>query len=260
MGKESAISWTDSTWSPWWGCVEASPACDFCYARNLAHRWGFDVWGKEAPRRFFGDKHWNEPRRWNKQAEKLCVRRKVFCASMADVFEDRSDLDPHRDRLWKLIEETTSLDWLLLTKRPALMTRMAPWKTWPDHVWAGTTAEDQKWFDHRWPLLEKVPARIHWLSIEPLLGPIDMGLSKRVGKKPSWAIVGGESGHGARPMKRGWVLDLKEECKRHGVAFFMKQKGAIMAKELGCKDSKGSDISEWPIEFRVQEFPKPLAV
>lgn len=258
MSERTGISWTDHTFNTHWGCTKVigSGACDNCYAESWALKQKFQIWGKDAPRRFFGEKHWNEPRRWNKSAEKAGVRRKVFCSSMADVFEQRSDLDGVRKQLWKLIEETPALDWLLLTKRPALMTQMAPWTDWPLNVWAGTTAEDQRWYDHRWPILKKVPAKIHWLSLEPLLGPIDLGLDTMTGKKPDWAIVGGESGSGARPMERAWVMDIREECKRHGVAYFFKQKGRVLAAEMGCKDKEGKDISEWPAEFRIQEFPK----
>lgn len=261
MGKDTKISWATDTFSPWWGCTQVaqSGACDNCYAMTLSHRWGFDIWGKDKPRRFFGEKHWNDPMRWNKRATKDGVRRRVFCGSMCDVFEQREDLNPERAKLWKVIAQTPMLDWLLLTKRPALMTKYAPpeWKDgWPDNVWAGTTAEDQHWYDHRWPILQKVPAKIHWLSLEPLLGPIDLGLGQMTGKKPNWAIVGGESGHGARPMEYDWAISLKAQCADHGVAYFMKQKGVVLAKMLGCKDSKGGDPAEWPNELQIQNFPQ----
>lgn len=257
MAEETGISWAHGTFNPWWGCVEVSPACDNCYARTLAHRWGFEVWGKAAPRRFFGEKHWNNPRRWNKRAGQEGVRRRIFCASMGDLFEARQDLDPWRAKLWKLIEETPNLDWLLLTKRPALMTQMTPWATWPANAWAGTTAEDQFWYDHRRPLLMKVPARIHWFSLEPLVGPIELGLDSMKGKKPDWMIVGGESGSlkEARPMRQEWAVSLREQCARHAIAYHFKQKGNHLAKELGCRDAKGGKPSEWPEELRVQEFP-----
>src|SRR5262245_39758568 len=123
MGKTTAISWAHHTFNPWWGCVEVSPACDFCYARTWAARRGHAVWGKDAPRRFFGDNLWRQPLAWNRAAARAGERRRVFCASMADVLEQRSDavgerMEAERSRLWGLIRATPYLDWLLLSKRP----------------------------------------------------------------------------------------------------------------------------------------------
>ena len=175
MGKDSAIEWTDHTFNPWWGCSKVSPACDHCYAEAFAKRTGHGVWGKKAPRRFFGDNHWNEPYKWDMLAHRVKERRRVFCASMADVFEDREDLAPHRRRLWNTIRRTPNLDWLLLTKRPENIERMVPlsWLRDPEpNVWYGTTAENQGWWDKRIPYLLKVPAERRFVSMEPLLGPV----------------------------------------------------------------------------------------
>lgn len=133
MAEHIRIVWRHHTFNPWWGCVELSPACDHCYAREDAKRYGHPVVGKDAPRRFFGDAHCNEPGTWNRKAREARERRRVFCASMADVFEDRDDavgrqMDEARRRLWVLIANTPQLDWLLLTKRPAGMRRMLPRK------------------------------------------------------------------------------------------------------------------------------------
>src|SRR5215831_14997448 len=114
MAENSKIEWTDHTFNPWWGCTKVSPACEHCYAEAWAKRVGQQVWGPKSLRRTFGDKHWHEPVKWNRDAEKSDVRRRVFCASMADVFEKRKDLDAQRIRLWGLIESTPALDWLLL--------------------------------------------------------------------------------------------------------------------------------------------------
>src|ERR1700719_3859010 len=142
MAQNSSIEWTDHTFHPWWGCSKVSPACDNCYAELWAKRMGQQVWGNAAPRRFFSDAHWNEPLTWNDDADAAGQRKRVFCASMADVFERRAELNPQRTRLWQLIEETPSLDWLLLTKRPQNIAKMVPWdREWPTNLWRGTTVE-----------------------------------------------------------------------------------------------------------------------
>jgi protein gp37 len=258
MGENSFISWTHHTFGPWWGCVEVSPACDSCYARTLAHRWGFDVWGKDKPRRFFGEKHWNEPRKWNAKAAKQGQRARVFCASMADVFEDRRDLDPWRLKLWKLIEETPDLDWMLLTKRADCIERMLPeaWLAEPRHnVWLGVTAENQRRANERIPLLLRVSAAVHWVSAEPLLGPVDF--RPWLGRERlSWCIVGGESGAEARRMDPVWARDIRLQCRTAGVSYHFKQKGRVLSAERACKDREGKDPAEWPQDLRVQEFPQ----
>lgn len=186
MGEGSKIQWTHHSFNPWWGCQRVSPGCERCYAESFAKRVGLKVWGANAERRFFGDKHWNEPRKWNAKAEAAGERHRVFCASMADVFEDRPELAEHRERLWRLIAETPSLDWLLLTKRPENIRRLAPWKAmvdevryddrpeWPANVWIGTTVEDQKRAEERIPWLIEVPAAVRFLSCEPLLEQVDL--------------------------------------------------------------------------------------
>lgn len=157
--------------------ARVSAACRSCYAETFAHRLGLDVWGKGADRRFFGDAHWNEPVKWNRKAEKEGVRRQIFCASMADVFEDHAGLDEQRERLWALMAETPWLDWLLLTKRPENIGGMIPW-SWvagaPENVWFGATAEDQGCADERIPFLLDNPAVVHFLSCEPLLSSLDL--------------------------------------------------------------------------------------
>ena len=194
MGKETAISWTDHTFNPWWGCEKVSPGCAHCYAETFAKRTGNDVWGAAAPRRFFGDKHWAEPLKWNAEAREAGVRRRVFCASMADWLEDRDDLIPHLARLLDLIRQTPHLDWLLLTKRPenwkerigkaARHTRenggdMRLFCEWghgtpPPNVWIGTTVEDQRRADERIPALLAIPAIVRFLSGEPLLEAVNI--------------------------------------------------------------------------------------
>ena len=180
MGKSTGIAWCDHTFNPWWGCFKISPGCKHCYAATFDKRVGGDNWTPDGPRRFFGDKHWNDPIRWDREAAAAGVRRRVFCASMADVFEDRRDLDEHRHRLWALIDKTPHLDWLLLTKRTDVMRRLWPWLTAPKNVWAGTTMEDQERADARGDDLLNVRAVVHFASVEPMIGPVSdyAGLKK----------------------------------------------------------------------------------
>ena len=156
--------------------------------------------------------HWDEPLKWNRLAEAPGVRRKMFCASMADVFEDREDLIPHRERLFDLIDDTPSLDWLLLTKRPENIERLSPRLGQPN-VWLGVSAENQRYWNLRVPILLEIPAVVHFVSAEPLLAPIDDELALY----PEWLIVGGESGPRFRPMELQWAHSLLEQCRRHGV-------------------------------------------
>jgi protein gp37 len=289
MGKETAISWTDHTFNPWWGCEKISPGCTHCYAATFAKRTGNEVWGAQAPRRFFGDAHWNEPLKWNRDAEKAGERRRVFCASMADWLEDREDLIPHLARLLDLIRLTPNLDWLLLTKRPenwsnrieAAYMELAVgsidtdqmlynWQECgiaPPNVWIGTTVENQAMADKRIPELLKIPARVRFLSCEPLLEAVDL---KNVGcTHPSrwplydcligkdvpgplvhdarvhWVIAGGESGPGFRPSNPDWARSLRDQCKAANVAFHMKQMGGL----------KPSMMPPIPADLMIREFP-----
>lgn len=223
MAKNSKIEWTNHTFNPWWGCVKVSPACKHCYAESWSKRVGQKVWGPKSERRFFADKHWGEPKKWNAIAANNGERVRVFCASMADVFEDRRDLDVWREKLWELIEETPALDWLLLTKRPENIKRLAPWSEhWPSNVWLGTTVEDQKRAVERLPILTSIPAAVRFISAEPLLGPLVL---KEWLPELDWVITGGESGPKARPSSPSWFVDLMNQCMAFDVAFHFKQWG-----------------------------------
>lgn len=248
----TTIEWCHYTFNPWWGCTKVSPGCDHCYAETFDKRVGGAHWGAGVPRRVFGEAHWREPLKWNAKARAGYVRPRVFCASMADVFDPEAP-DAERAKLWSLIAATPSLDWLLLTKRPQLAMRYLPWGVspvgasgamaevgctpWPN-VWIGTTVEDQERADLRVPRLLQIPAAVRFLSVEPLLGPVDLwaylpgeirdASLKALGSPPmpavDWVIVGGESGHGARPMQDDWVRSLRDQCGAAGVSFFFKQK------------------------------------
>ena len=225
MARDSKIEWTDHTFNPWWGCTKVSPACDHCYAEAWARRMGLDVWTAGKPRRFLSDAYWRQPHRWNEAAKRSGQRSRVFCASMADVFEWKKGLSEWRERLWRVIEETPFLDWLLLTKRPHLVQRLAPWEgDWPHNVWLGTTVENQRWVDKRLPYLGETPARIRFLSCEPLLDEIELdGWLDR--KAIDWVIAGGESGPQARPSDPNWFYSLRDQCIAHGTPFHFKQWG-----------------------------------
>lgn len=225
MGKNSNIEWTHHTFNPWWGCAKVSPACTHCYAETLANRFGGANWGVKGQRRLFGPPHWSEPLKWNAEAERTQTRFRVFCASMADVFEDRRDLDAERTKLWALIGKTKSLDWLLLTKRPEHVQALSPWgDNWPENVWLGTSVENQEWADKRLPVFTAIPAKIRFLSCEPLLGPLE--LSRYTQKKSiHWIIAGGESGPGSRPMNPNWVRGLRDLAAKNKIPFHFKQWG-----------------------------------
>lgn len=218
MGADTAIGWTDHTFNPWWGCTRVSPGCTHCYAETFAKRTGNAVWGKTADRRFFSDTHWDAPLAWNRAAHEKMRNARVFCASMADVFEDRDDLIEHRVRLFDLIRRTPWLTWQLLTKRPENVNRMwdqakpAGWTgRMPTNIWVGCTVEDQERADERIPQLLEIDSVVRFLSCEPLLGPLD--LSRWLGLEWMEALrCPGE------PMsfrgEGGWGMDLFEHTRR----------------------------------------------
>ena len=255
MAKNSQIEWTHHTFNPWWGCRKVSAACDNCYAESWAKRTGQELWGARAPRRFFGEVHWTEPIKWNRDARIAGKRERVFCASMADVFERRSILNVERSRLWKLIEDTPNLDWLLLTKRPQHVSTMTPWHDdWPRNVWIGTSIENQRIAEQRLPFLLKINAAVRFLSCEPLLGALDLRTwFHRRGYRPiDWVIAGGESGPNSRPMHPDWATGLLRQCQDAGVPFHFKQWGHWAPAELFGSPAKSLLLSlskERPIQM-----------
>ncbi len=258
MAETTGIGWTDATFNPWIGCTAVSPACARCYAKVQVERWGDDF----SVRRRTASASWKKPLWWNKKATAAGVRVRVFCASLADVFDNQVP-EAWRADLWALIRATPSLDWQLLTKRPQNIAKMLPagWGDgWPN-VWLGTTAEDQAEANRRIPHLLDIPARIHFLSCEPLLGPIRFeavpGFNRTsLSLHGWWVIAGGESGSGARVMRPEWAQSLREQCKNAGVPFFFKQVGSNHEGwPPGIITRKGDDAAEWPEWARVQEFP-----
>lgn len=221
MGEQTKIEWCEHTFSPWWGCTKrpGDPACHNCYAEAFSRRLGKQIWGAGAERRFFSDKHWNGPVKWDRKAAEAGVRSRVFCASMSDVFEDRRDLDAVRARLWGLIDATDNLDWLLLTKRPENIPAMLR-TSQRENIWLGTTVATQEWVEPRVTALMQNEAAVRFLSCEPLLGPLDLSAAF---PGIDWVIVGAESGPKARPMDPTWVRGIRDQCVEAGVPFFYKQ-------------------------------------
>lgn len=307
MGADSKISWTDHTFNPWMGCTKVSPACDHCYAETLMKRTGRARWGDDAPRVVTSDDYWRTPLRWDAKAAEAGRPALVFAASLADVFEDRPDVVDARYRLWDLIEQTPNLIWLLLTKRPENVYRFAPdrwlgWPAgemnghtirehkpeWPSNAWIGTTVEDQQHADERIPHLLRVPARVRFLSVEPMLGPVDLdpwlhvGLCTKCGTvgrmleiRPGyrrgcsggscgyeaiptptvdWVICGGESGPGFRPIDPTWARDLRDQCAIAGVPFFFKQWSGLRPAGLGDL-LDGRQHHAWPAAARREATP-----
>jgi len=291
--ENSKIEWCSHTFNPWRGCTQVSPGCANCYAETLSKRNPavLGVWGDHGTRVIAAESYWKLPLKWDKEAreEQLLTelpRRRVFCASLADVFEDRAELEEPRVRLFDLILATPHLDWLLLTKRPENILRLTP-PAWsgPDfpgdtpqgdgqtfrfcrpNVWLGASVENQATADERIPHLLKIPAAVRFLSCEPLLAPVDLtqlGFPDGSGTRNAltgqfrlkvkgvdghpdfvaetqepklpridWVIVGGESGHGARPMHPDWARSLRDQCQNAAVPFFFKQWGEYGPEQVG---------------------------
>lgn len=272
---ETKIEWAHYTFNPWIGCTKVGDGCKNCYAEaDMDKRRGRVKWGVNGTRSVTSYTYWRQPLKWNREAETEGVRKRVFCASLADVFEDwqgqivdnkgnglwfhkdliyghvdcdgipsfgyfteeYEDLEPLtlntiRHFLFKIIEQTPHLDWLLLTKRPENIMRMVPehWqKKFPKNVWIGTSCENQDAAEKRIPELFKIPAVVRFLSCEPLLGPVNMNDVLAGLPFPaliSWVIVGGESGHSARAMDNEWVWSLLGQCFLTHTPFFFKQWG-----------------------------------
>lgn len=259
MSGESKIEWTDSTFNPWIGCTKVSPGCDHCYAEAWDRRFAVSGhamhWGAGKARRRTSESNWRQPRRWNAAHHAFFAahgrRRRVFCASLADVFDN--EVPPEwRVDLFRLIEATPNLDWLLLTKRignAAQMMFLARGGHLPllPNLWIGATVVNQEEADRDVPKLLDTPAAVRFVSIEPLLGDIrlgsflqrapsaafadgrvtrDMPAWTRIGATAiDWVICGGESGPHARPMHPDWARSLRDECSAAGVPFLFKQWG-----------------------------------
>jgi protein gp37 len=253
MSKNSKIEWTDHTFNPWEGCTKVGPGCDHCYAevRNARYAGGQSInWGPGVPRRRTSQSNWNKPLKWNKEADAFFAehgrRQRVFCASLADVFDN--EVDPQwRHDLFALIEATPNLDWLLLTKRIGNVNKLVDRSAFEacPNIWLGATIVNQVEADRDIPKLLDIPVKIRFLSMEPLLEAVSLRWlagwpqnEPTIAQNPSgytdqydglrqldWVIVGGESGPEARPMHPDWARSLRDQCEAAGVPYLFKQWG-----------------------------------
>ncbi|MGL4265170.1 MAG: phage Gp37/Gp68 family protein [Afipia sp.] len=253
MAENTKIEWAHHTFNPWTGCTKVGPGCDHCYAEGWAKRSGQVQWGPGAERRRTSEANWRKPLAWNAEAERLGIRYRVFCASLADVFDNEVPAEWRSD-LFDLIARTPHLDWLLVTKRIGNVGRMVEaatcMTTLPGNVWLGATVVNQAEADRDIPKLLATPAAVRFLSMEPLLGPVDLtDICPNRGQMSEdhfsaifdpdddteedgtpfsyidWVIVGGESGPGARPMHPHWARDIRDQCAIARVPFLFKQWG-----------------------------------
>ena len=269
MATNTNIEWCDHTFNPWEGCTKVSPGCAHCYAEARNKRFSMGMnWGRGAPRRRTSAANWKLPLKWNQEALVTAraghPRPRVFCASLADWLDNEVPTEWLSDLIY-LIVKCNHLDWLLLTKRPQLWrTRLEAvsnlddmgamvCRCWldgnpPPNVWIGTTVEDQQRAVERIPELLSIPAKVRFLSCEPLLDMVDLigsdeqssALHEFEGRpRIDWVICGGESGPGARPMHPGWARSLRDQCRFAGVPFLFKQWGEYLsipdAGALGIK-------------------------
>jgi protein gp37 len=263
MGENSAIEWTNHTFNPWVGCTKISPGCDNCYAETWAKRSGLVTWGET--RRRTSPANWRKPLQWNAEAARSNTRARVFCASLADVFDNEVDPEWRRD-LFSLIAKTKHLDWLLLTKRignaakmlddVSVTTPSLDPKWWPN-VWLGITVVNQEEADRDILKLLQIPARVRFLSCEPLLGElmlsnylqppatlpgrhvqlrpaewiVDADGAHTIWRGIDWIIVGGESGHRARALHPQWAKNIRDQCVSANVPYLFKQWGQFLPAE-----------------------------
>lgn len=222
----SKIEWTHHTCNFWYGCTKVSAGCDFCYAETMMDtRYGRVSWGAGNPRRRAGIGIWNAPFKWDREAAAAGERRRVFTLSLGDFWDNQ--VNPHwRSDAFDDIAQCQNLDWLILTKRPQNITKMLPvdWEDGYPNVWLGCTVENMVEARRRIPILLRVPAKRHFLSCEPMLEPLDLRpwLGRGAGRV-DWVIAGGETGRAPRLMEPDWTRDLRDQCHKAGIYFFLKQ-------------------------------------
>lgn len=228
---KTGIEWTDRTWNPITGCTKISPGCAHCYAEAITQRFpngfpnGFDL--TLHPNRL------SEPLKWRKPS-------RIFVNSMSDLFHKDVPLDFIQE-VFKVIGQAPRHIFQILTKRHDRLLELAPKLTWHENIWMGVSVENQNYVQ-RVDNLRQVPAKVRFLSCEPLLGPLDLDLTNI-----HWVIVGGESGNKHRPMKSEWVESIRNQCQANGVAFFFKQWGGRTPKANG-RLLNSVEYSEFPIK------------
>lgn len=280
MGDTTGIEWTDSTMNFWEGCTKVGPGCDHCYAEARDIRWhDGSHWGAGAPRRQMSLHTRNGPLRWQKGAAEFARLRghpqRVFCSSLADVFDNEVP-ESWRDDVWATILATPDLRWQLCTKRVSNVRKMLPAekvpdgyaKYWPRNAGLLITTVTQDEIDRDVPRLLDLKRDYHipWvgLSVEPQIEAVTIQGRGWDANRLDWVIIGGESGSEARPFDGAWAADLVQECENEGVACFVKQMGdnPVWTGAQGTLPmqvtGKGKDMSEWPPQIRVRQFPRDL--
>lgn len=262
MSGKSAISWTDMTWNPTTGCTRVTAGCQHCYAfalhdmrhaRYLEHNGIEPKNGRPMPAQYAHPFSIVQvlPQRLE---DPLHIRmpQKIFVDSMSDLFHSQIPEETIQ-QIFQVMVQAHWHSFQILTKRPARLARLAPVLPWADNIWVGTSVElDQ--LTPRIDLLRKVPTEHRFLSLEPLLGPLPSLNLTGV----SWVIAGGESGPDARPMLAEWVREIRDKCRATNTAFFMKQMGSVWARKYHLTNRHGSEMSKWPEDLRIQDFPSTL--
>lgn len=260
MAENSKIGWTDNTFNPWIGCSKVSALCKFCYAEQFANRYNHAKWGESGTRVKTAASNWKKPYTWDRKAAKLNIRTKVFCSSLADVFDKHPSIKQEwRDELFKIIKETPNLDWLLLTKRPENMVDLLPadWGKGYPNVWIGASIGEKKNSEQLIKSLTAVPAKVRFISAEPLLEPFDLpkyGID--------WILIGGESGPTTqiRKLDLNTVRLMIDRAQINGTKVFFKQLGAVLAKQYKLSfDKAGEDFDKYPellSWLKIREYPE----
>lgn len=254
MGDKSSIEWTEATWNPTTGCDRISPGCDNCYALTLARR--LKAMG-QAKYQNDGDHHTSGPGfALTMHASSLEVPkawrepRVIFVNSMSDLFHP-DVTDDFITKVFDVMASTPQHTYQVLTKRSKRLAQLAPSLTWPANVWIGVSVETDRYAFRANDLRTVGAAAVRFLSVEPLVGPVPSldfaGMN--------WVIVGGESGHGARPLDLKWVEDVRDRSVQAGASFFLKQLGSVWARENGMR-GKAHAMAEWPADLRVRDMPE----
>lgn len=272
MGETTGISWCHHTANPWTGCTKVSEGCKNCYAERDTLRWGLKVFGPKADRQMRAEPYWKQLPKWNREAIEACERRRCFIMSFGDIWEPRSELVAPRARMLGLIEECTSLDFLMLSKRiadaPTLLEEagFGHWMRdgWPANALAMVSAENDKRLVERCELLVDIPARVRGLSCEPLLGQLNSLRTYLAMGDIHFAIAGGESGPRARPMHPMAAMGILADCAATGAAFWWKQWGKWVPGYVKGKkhclvhiDGTFEDITDKAASEHPSAFLKP---